>query len=220
MKQLLITIAAVVLVGCGPSEVELSLIEAARKGNIEAVKKHIANGKQDFFNSIDVNAADVLDKTALHYAAAWGRIQIAELLIANGADVNTKSVTGRTPLDIANKNNKSEIADLLRCHGGKHGTIHGAALDGDIEAVKEFLAAATNVNVKGVFGQTPLHDAAAEDHKEIAELLIGKGADLNAMDQDDETPLDWANHSKLTEIADLLRKHGAKTGEELKAAGN
>ena len=217
MKQLLITIAAVVLVGCGPSESELSLIEAARKGNIEAVKKHIANGKQDFFNSIDVNAADVLDKTALHYAAAWGRIQIAELLIANGADVNTKSVTGRTPLDIANKNNKSKIADLLRCHGGKHGTIHGAALDGDIEAVKEFLAAATNVNVKGVFGQTPLHFAA---DKEIAELLIAKGADVNAKDQDDETPLDWAIHSKLTEIADLLRKHGAKTGEELKAAGN
>ena len=217
MKQLLITIAALVLVGCGPSEVELSLIEAARKGNIEAVKKHIANGKQDFFNSIDVNAADVLDKTALHYAAAWGRIQIAELLIANGADVNTKSVTGRTPLDIANKNNKSKIADLLRCHGGKHGTIHGAALDGDIEAVKEFLAAATNVNVKGVFGQTPLHFAA---DKEIAELLIAKGADVNAKDQDDETPLDWAIHSKLTEIADLLRKHGAKTGEELKAADN
>ena len=217
MKQLLITIAALVLVGCGPSEVELSLIEAARKGNIEAVKKHIANGKQDFFNNIDVNAADVLDKTALHYAAAWGRIQIAELLIANGADVNAKSVTGRTPLDIANKNNKSEIADLLRCHGGKHGTIHGAALDGDIEAVKEFLAAATNVNVKGVFGQTPLHFAA---DKEIAELLIAKGADVNAKDQDDETPLDWAIHSKLTEIADLLRKHGAKTGEELKAADN
>ena len=100
---------------------ELSLIEAARKGNIEAVKKHITNVKQDFFNSIDVNAADVLDKTALHYAAAWGRIQIAELLIANGADVNTKSVTGRTPLDIANKNNKSKIADLLRKHGAKTG---------------------------------------------------------------------------------------------------
>ena len=214
MKQLLITIAALVLVGCGPSEVELSLIEAARKGNIEAVKKHIANGKQDFFNSIDVNAADVLDKTALHYAAAWGRIQIAELLIANGADVNTKSVTGRTPLDIANKNNKSKIADLLRCHGGKHGTIHGAALDGDIEAVKEFLAAATNVNVKGVFGQTPLHFAA---DKEIAEMLIAKGADVNAKDQDDETPLDWAIHGGLTEMADLLRKHEAKTGKDLKS---
>ena len=94
------------------------------------------------------------------------------------------------------------------------------AQNGDTEAVKEFLAAGTDVNVKGVFRQTPLHDAAAEDRKEIAELLIGKGADVNAKDQDDETPLDWAIHSKLTEIADLLRKHGAKKGEELKAAGN
>ena len=96
MKQLRSTIFAVVLVGCGPSEEELSLIEAARKGNIEAVKKHIAKGKQGFFNSIDVNAADVLDKTGLHYAAARGRIEIADLLIENGADVNAKSVTGRT----------------------------------------------------------------------------------------------------------------------------
>ena len=33
------------------------------------------------------------------------------------------------------------------------------------------------------------------------------------------TPLDWAIQDKHTEIADLLRKHGAKTGEELKAEG-
>ena len=41
MKQLLITIAALVLVGCGPS---VDIHEAARTGNIEAVKKHLAAG--------------------------------------------------------------------------------------------------------------------------------------------------------------------------------
>jgi major membrane immunogen (membrane-anchored lipoprotein) len=34
-----------------------------------------------------------------------------------------------------------------------------------------------------------------------------------------ETALDWAIAFKETELTDLLRKHGAKTGEELKAAG-
>jgi SOS-response transcriptional repressor LexA len=34
-----------------------------------------------------------------------------------------------------------------------------------------------------------------------------------------ETPLDWAIEKNHTEIADLLRKHGGKTGEELKAEG-
>jgi ankyrin repeat protein len=68
-----------------------------------------------------------------------------------------------------------------------------------------------------------LHIAAREGHKEIVELLIAKGADVNAMDKDGNTPLDSAiRHSDLpeaAETADLLRKHGGKTGEELKAEG-
>jgi ankyrin repeat protein len=34
-----------------------------------------------------------------------------------------------------------------------------------------------------------------------------------------ETPLDTAINWKHPEIADLLRKHGGKTGDELKAEG-
>ncbi|MDP6307252.1 MAG: ankyrin repeat domain-containing protein, partial [Verrucomicrobiota bacterium] len=52
---------------------------------------------------------------------------------------------------------------------------------------------------------------------EIVELLIANGADVNAKDGDGFTPLDLATNNK--EIADLLRKHGGKTGEELKAEG-
>ena len=37
------------------------------------------------------------------------------------------------------------------------------------------------------------------------------------MDDHGETPLDYANKYNHTETADLLRKHGGKTGEELKA---
>ena len=44
MKQLLITIAAVVLVGCGESVPDISIHDAAANGNIEAVKQHIAAG--------------------------------------------------------------------------------------------------------------------------------------------------------------------------------
>ena len=93
-----------------------------------------------------------------------------------------------------------------------------AAYNGNIEAVKQHLAAGTDVNVKGGFADgTPLHYAAANGHKEIAELLIEKGADLNAKDEDGGTPLDVAIQFKELETADLLRKHGGKTAEELKA---
>jgi ankyrin repeat protein len=49
--------------------------------------------------------------------------------------------------------------------------------------------------------------------------LIIKGADVNLKNDEGETPLDWAEEEKNTDLADLLRKHGGKTGEELKAEG-
>ena len=62
-----------------------------------------------------------------------------------------------------------------------------------------------------------LHEAAYWDHKEIVELLITKGADVNAKTKRGETPLDQAK--RHPETAALLRKHGGKTGAELKAEG-
>jgi ankyrin repeat protein len=188
---------------------DISIHKAAREGNIEAVKQHLAAGA-------DVNVKDNMVRTPLHRASTRGHKEIVELLITKGADVNVKdndgfnpllgavigdykevvilliakgadvniTALGETPLDWAIIGGENEIADLLRKHGGKHGTIHGAARGGDIEAVKEFLAAGADVNAKGNFGKTPL---------------------------------DHAIKYNQSEIIDLLRKHGGKTGEELKA---
>ena len=94
-----------------------------------------------------------------------------------------------------------------------------AAWDGNIEAVKQHLAAGTDVNAKNDFGRTPLHEAASNGHKEIVELLISNGADVNAKSDIYGTPLDVVIEYKQTQAADFLRKHGGKTGEELKAEG-
>ena len=110
MKHLLLTtIAAVGLVGCGPS---VDIWEAAYTGNIEAVKQHLAAGT-------DVNAKDESGWTPLHQAASQGHKEITELLISNGSDVNAKDKNGRTPLLYAALTGHKEIADLLRKHGGK-----------------------------------------------------------------------------------------------------
>jgi|TARA_B110000116_G_scaffold62122_1_gene53178 ankyrin repeat protein len=96
-----------------------------------------------------------------------------------------------------------------------------AAENGNIEAVKQHIAAGTDVSAKNMFRVTPLHNAASGGHKEIAELLIAEGTDVNAKQADDKgrTPLDLAIDFKRINTADLLRKHGGKTGEELKAEG-
>ena len=98
-------------------------------------------------------------------------------------------------------------------------SVHDAAHSGNIEAVKQHLAAGTDVNAKDYGGVTPLHGAAAGGEKEIAELLIAEGADLNAVG-DGKTSVDYAEEEKHKETADLLRKHGGKTKKELEAAGN
>ena len=259
MKHLLLkTIAAVVLVGCGPS---MSIHDAVKAGNIEAVKQHLDAGA-------DVNAKGKFRETLLHGAAANGHKEIAELLIAKGADVNAKNEFGLTPLHgaatkeiaelaIANgadvnaktKNGftpldfsiESDTASHLLEHGAKSGaefSIHIASQLGNIEAVKRHIASGIDVNTKIDSAEwTALHKAALKGQFETAKLLIVEGADVNAKAWISgygrgATPLDiiFSNAARnsaalsgkserYSKTADLLRKHGGKTGEELKTEG-
>jgi ankyrin repeat protein len=229
MKLLLTTIAAVVLVGCGESQqsapapetkpvepvrqfgadvgmivpvaeaakigpptAKESIHRAAETGNIEAVKQHLAAGA-------DVNAGrSDGGGTPLHFAAGWGHKEIAELLIEKGADLNAKS-------------------EGLYMHGWT--PLHCAALSGHKEIVELLIAKGADINAKNRGEYTSFHFAAEGGHGEIVELLLAKGANVNAKNDGGETPLDRAIIDKQTETAALLRKHGGKTGEELKAEG-
>jgi len=258
MKHFPLTIiVAVLLVGCGKaqhstgdkpaervaevaqpaessrplSEANSALMDAAKKGNIEAVKQHLTGGADVnakgvggmtplhraareghkevsellIANSADVNAKDKTGRTPLHRAAREGHKEVAELLITKDAYVNAKSESGlfigETPLDEAIKSKQADVADLLRKHGGKYGSITGAAKVGDVEALKEFLAAGVDASAIG-----PLSAAASGGHKEFAELLIANGADAVAKNEYGSTPL----HKAATkEIAELLITNGA-----------
>ena len=196
MKQLLITIAAVVLVGCGESQQsttapevkpvepvdeaahpepstakvpDIPIIYAARDGNIEAVKQHLAAGT-------DVNAKDEYSGyTSLHHAANHGLNEIAKLLIKKGANVNLKADFGYTPLMLATN---TVIAELLIKNGAnvnathQHGTgLHIAAGVGNRSVAEWFIANGADVNAKSDFG-TPLDFAIVRDHTEITALFF------------------------------------------------
>jgi len=88
-------------------------------------------------------------------------------------------------------------------------SIHDAAGDGNIEAVKKHLAAGVDVNAKDEDGRTPLLHAAYQGNNEIAELLLANGADVNAKNEVDTTPLHHAALYGHKETVELFITNGA-----------
>ena len=70
---------------------------------------------------------------------------------------------------------------------------------------------------KGLVNMTFFHRAPWNAHKDVVELLIANSVGMNAKNKHGHRPLEAANTTIHPKIADLLRKHGAKTAEELKA---
>ena len=138
MKQLLITIAAVVLVGCGESDHQHSHDHSHADGDHD----HAESDGQD--HDKELRAAETVVEAKKPEPA---RVKAPEI------------------------------------------SIWTAAFVGNIEAVKQQLAAGTDVNVKDDIGWTPLHAAAWHGQKEVAELLIVEGADVHVKDKEGSTPL-------------------------------
>ena len=148
MKHILITITAVLVVGCANQDVKL--IQAVQDGNLEAVEKYLAAG-------MDVNTKDGYGATPLSAAALANRDKIAELLLTNGEDVNAKDNDGLTALHAAVLVGSNEIVKLLIDKGADVNTK---------AKLKNFLTAETNVS-------TPL-DSTIETHNSIARDLLRK----------------------------------------------
>jgi ankyrin repeat protein len=208
MKHLLLTtIAAVLLVGCGPSAPDISIQEAAEAGNIQGIKQHIAAGT-------DVNVKNFYNYTPLHYATNKGHKEIAELLIEEGADVNAKSDGGLTPLDTAIFARKTETVDLLRKHGGKTGKelkAAGKPTEPVAEAAKvELVAEATQpepptAKAPVISTYFTIHDAAAIGNIEAVKQHLAAETNVNTKDnKGDQTPLHYASVMGHEEIVELL----------------
>jgi PBP1b-binding outer membrane lipoprotein LpoB len=193
MKHLLLTtIAAVVLVGCSDPEAEANKLFTKASQLVKDADAITKPQSLEAYNKRKA-AVELLEKITVQYPQSSLSVRISEgVFLIQGQLIN--EVREKMKPDIS---------------------IHKAARDGNIEAVKQHLDAGTDVNAKslaallGQDGATPLHFAALNGRKVIVELLIVKGADVNAKDDNGRTPLDWASK---TDTADLLRKHGGKRG--------
>jgi len=85
--------------------------EYVKEGNENAVEFMLKEKKQP------VDERDGCRKTAMHYAAQYGYIQIAELLLKYYADVNETNKNRWTPLHTAASFNRVEMIEWLVKHG-------------------------------------------------------------------------------------------------------
>ena len=87
--------------------------------------------------------------------------------------------------------------------------IHTATFMGDLKAVKQHIAAGTDLNAKDAYGSTPLTITATFGKTEVARALIEAGADVNLQNNEGSTPLHTAAFFCRKEIVEMLLNHGA-----------
>ena len=93
--------------------------------------------------------------------------------------------------------------------------LRQSAQDGDLAAVKAFIADGANVNSRDRTGQTALlWVAPARDNPEMVKLLVEHGADVNARDYHGETALMIAASQSNPGIMNALLEAGAKVNAQ------
>ena len=211
--------------------IEDTLAGAARMGDLEAIKQHIADGVDVnalFFemppltwaammgqteavrlllqHSADVNGRNRDDNTALHLAIFLGRAGTAELLLKSGADVNAKNDDGATPVDLLQV--PWEMTRLLTRPMGIE--LEQAQVESGKAKIRELFGVEGTFDDANIFPAQNLSEAAFIGDIAAMKQGLAGGADPNAKDpQSGNTLLAASALMGHTEIVTLLLEYGA-----------
>jgi ankyrin repeat protein len=216
----------------------VSFWDAAKTGNIDALKQHLAKGfdvndkdegggsalglaalagqteavKFLIEKDADVSFAGGDNNTPLHGAAFLGHVEAAELLVEAEAKVNAQNIRGETPLDSCAPEWNDEIKGFVDFISAIVG------IKTDIEKVRAgrpkvvALLKANGGKLGAALASSGLGGiwAAAKDG-DLAKLKDGlaNGDDANSHDTMGITPLSWAAMAGQAEAVQLLIKQGA-----------
>ncbi|XP_060624723.2 poly [ADP-ribose] polymerase tankyrase-2 isoform X2 [Anolis sagrei] len=216
----------------GNSEADRQLLEAAKAGDMDTVKKLCT------VQSVNCRDIEGRQSTPLHFAAGYNRVSVVEYLLQHGADVHAKDKGGLVPLHNACSYGHYEVAELLVKHGAvvnvadlwKFTPLHEAAAKGKYEICKLLLQHGADPTKKNRDGNTPL-DLVKDGDTDIQDLLRGDAALLDAAKKGclarvkklcspdnvncrdtqgrHSTPLHLAAGYNNLEVAEYLLQHGA-----------
>ncbi|KAJ7176323.1 ankyrin repeat-containing domain protein [Mycena crocata] len=190
---------------------DTALQAAAAGGNLKIVRVLLDSGAH-------VNILGGEYGTALQAAAFAGHLEIVKMLLAKKADVHLQGGKYGTALAASSTVDIAELllkngADPNE--GSEHGTLlQRAAHMGKLDVVKLILERGADVNARcGPYG-TPLQAASAVGAVDVVQLLLSGGADPNINNTDNGTALELASRGQHLKIIRLLFNHGANEREE------
>jgi uncharacterized protein len=155
---------------------ELDVFEAAAFGDVDRLTELLSNEP----SLVTSYSGDGF--TAMHFAAFFGRYEVAALLIERGAEVDA---FGR---------------------GWMTGTaMHSAVSRLQSDVVRILLEAGANPNVRQSAGWSPLHAAAMNGDLTSVELLLASGAEPTATNDEGRSVIDLATESGDQRTVDRIR---------------
>lgn len=203
------------------------LFQAIEKNDVKKVTDLL---RKKFFGLIkpaDVNAIQPeFGDTPLMDAARSGHVEIAEILIEQGADINAVNQSScSTALYLAVLCHKKDIVQLLLTHNVNVNTsddnpLVKACEDQDLETVTMLLENGADVNLRNQYGDSSLIASInnGADEKLIT-LLMKHGFRINAKDKKGRTPAiiavqELEEMSTIKKVLKLLAKFGADLDEK------
>ena len=160
----------------------------------------------------DLDAHDILQRTALHWAAVSGHHHLVSILLEKGASDHVKDGVGATPLHYAcSKNHAQCVAALLSrpnasflMDNERRSALTWAVAKGHVQTVRILLEKGVDCNLKDNQGSTALHIAAHAGQNHCVSLLLEHGAQVDALDNQNLTPLFRAVEKGYAEVANIL----------------
>ena len=198
----------------GTEKVKKVALEAAKTGEVEPLQKILDSGGDDrhyllndsgaiilmaeyeCLNGLailvgagaDVNCMrkNITTSSSLHFAAFYGNIEIARLLLAANAWVDIEDHESGTPL-----------FDAVAFEGA-----------GTNPLIDELIAAGANPNHQDINGRTPLHWAASDGFEESVSSLLKHGARIDITDRDGTLAEAASSNESIRRMIAAVRERG------------
>lgn len=207
---------------CHPKKIRKYLTSSASGSTLHQAAKHGAHDVVDLllqFGKVDVNSLDDQRKTALHYAAWEGHVDIVKVLTKNGhvqINANQRDSEGNTPLHYAAKKGYEFIVKILLglpkvnvniVNDKQQMAIHLAAKRGHEKIVDILLDTLVTLGIelswRDIKGNTPLHGAAIKGHHVIVYKLLRR-VHVNYTNDQKQTALHCAASKGHEDVVDIL----------------